>query len=151
MEYTTNLNLKKPDVNEYYNIEQENENKDLIDSAIGELNSQVGTETLTTTAQNCTGAINELNKKIGSIYLIKKNIYRYTIVANKVTMLDVDIEIIDGYAPVIYNFDYTSDDNAIVVGASIINNKLRVFIKNESSNTLSGKDLGITILYLRNE
>ena len=83
--------------------------------------------------------------------MIKKNIYRYTIVANKVTMLDVDIEIIDGYAPVIYNFDYTSDDNAIVVGASIINNKLRVFIKNESSNTLSGKDLGITILYLRNE
>lgn len=62
MEYTTNLNLKKPDVNEYYNIEQENENKDLIDSAIGELNSQVGAETLTTTAQDCTGAINELNK-----------------------------------------------------------------------------------------
>lgn len=66
MEYTTNLNLKKPDVNEYYNIEQNNENMDLIDEAVGELNSQVGTETLTTTAQNCTGAINELNKKFES-------------------------------------------------------------------------------------
>ena len=65
MEYTTNLNLKKPDVNEYYDIEKNNENMDLIDTAVGELNSQVGTETLTTTAKNCTGAINELNKKFG--------------------------------------------------------------------------------------
>lgn len=39
MEYTTNLNLKKPDINEYYNIvEQENENADIIDEAIGKLN-----------------------------------------------------------------------------------------------------------------
>ena len=65
MEYTTNLNLKKPDINEYYNIvEQENENADIIDEAIGKLNSDVGTEELTTEAQDCKGAINELNKKI---------------------------------------------------------------------------------------
>lgn len=38
MEYTTNLNLKKPDVNEYYDIEKNNENMDLIDEAVGELN-----------------------------------------------------------------------------------------------------------------
>ena len=64
MEYTTNLNLKKPDINEYYNIvEQENENADIIDEAIGKLNSDVGTEELTTEAQDCKGAINELNKK----------------------------------------------------------------------------------------
>ena len=63
MEYTTNLNLKKPDINEYYNIvEQENENADIIDEAIGKLNSDVGTEELTTEAQDCKGAINELNK-----------------------------------------------------------------------------------------
>ena len=65
MEYTTNLNLKKPDINEYYNIvEQENENADIIDEAIGKLNSDVGTEELTTEAQDCKGAINELNKKL---------------------------------------------------------------------------------------
>ena len=38
MEYTKNLNLKKPDVNEYYDIEKNNENMDLIDTAVGELN-----------------------------------------------------------------------------------------------------------------
>ena len=66
MEYTTNLNLKKPDINEYYNIvEQENENADIIDEAIGKLNSDVGTEELTTEAQDCKGAINELNKNLG--------------------------------------------------------------------------------------
>ena len=65
MEYTTNLNLKKPDINEYYNVvEQENENADIIDEAIGKLNSDVGTEVLTTEAQDCKGAINELNKKV---------------------------------------------------------------------------------------
>lgn len=42
MEYTTNLNLKKPDVNEYYNVEQNNENMDLIDEAVGELNKNFG-------------------------------------------------------------------------------------------------------------
>lgn len=65
MEYTTNLNLKKPDINEYYNVvEQENENADIIDEAIGKLNSDVGTEELTTEAQDCKGAINELNKNL---------------------------------------------------------------------------------------
>lgn len=52
MEYTTNLNLKKPDVNEYYNIEQNNENMDLIDEAVGELNKnkiQVATNDATIT------------------------------------------------------------------------------------------------------
>lgn len=64
MEYTTNLNLKKPDVNEHYNIvEQENANMDLIDEAVSGLNAKVGSETLTTTAQDHSGAINELNKK----------------------------------------------------------------------------------------
>ena len=68
MEYTTNLNLKKPDINEYYNIvEQENENADIIDEAIGKLNSDVGTEELTTEAQDCKGAINELNKNIENV------------------------------------------------------------------------------------
>lgn len=64
MEYTTNLNLKKPTINEYYNVtEQENANMDIIDEAVGKLNNDVGTEELTTEAQDCKGAINELNKK----------------------------------------------------------------------------------------
>ena len=41
MEYTKNLNLKKPDVNEYYDIEKNNENMDLIDTAVGELNKKI--------------------------------------------------------------------------------------------------------------
>ena len=41
MEYTKNLNLKKPDVNEYYDIEKNNENMDLIDTAVGELNKKL--------------------------------------------------------------------------------------------------------------
>ena len=43
MEYTKNLNLKKPDVNEYYDIEKNNENMDLIDTAVGELNKNINT------------------------------------------------------------------------------------------------------------
>ena len=64
MEYTTNLNLKKPDVNEYYNIEQENENKDLIDSAIGELNKNLKTENITIYPASDKIIINRNNSKI---------------------------------------------------------------------------------------
>lgn len=42
MEYTTNLNLKKPDVNEFYNVvEQENANMDIIDEAVNTLNESL--------------------------------------------------------------------------------------------------------------
>ena len=79
MEYTTNLNLKKPDINEYYNIvEQENENADIIDEAIGKLNSDVGTEELTTEAQDCKGAINELNKNFTEFKLYNSIIINIT-------------------------------------------------------------------------
>ena len=42
MEYTKNLNLKKPDVNEYKKKKKNNENMDLIDTAVGELNKNIG-------------------------------------------------------------------------------------------------------------
>lgn len=39
--YTPNINLKKPTTDEYYNVLDENQNKDKIDTAIGTLNSQL--------------------------------------------------------------------------------------------------------------
>lgn len=40
--YTPNINLKKPTTSEYYNVLDENSNKDKIDTAIGTLNSKLG-------------------------------------------------------------------------------------------------------------
>ena len=39
--YTTNLNLKKPAVNEMYNVLDWNDNSDKIDTAVGNLNNQI--------------------------------------------------------------------------------------------------------------
>ena len=41
--YTTNLNLKKPTTSEMYNVLDWNDNSDKIDTAVGNLNSQIGT------------------------------------------------------------------------------------------------------------
>ena len=38
--YTTNLNLKKPTTSEYYNVLDENENKDKIDAAVGRVDTK---------------------------------------------------------------------------------------------------------------
>lgn len=39
--YTTNINLKKPTTSEMYNVLDWNDNSDKIDTAIGNLNSQI--------------------------------------------------------------------------------------------------------------
>lgn len=58
--YTTNLNLKKPNGDEYYNIEDFNENADLIDAAISDVYTKTQTDTAIAEAINSaiTDAIN---------------------------------------------------------------------------------------------
>lgn len=41
MEYTENLKLKKPEENEFYSVQDNNENMEKIDDAFGELNSNL--------------------------------------------------------------------------------------------------------------
>ena len=58
--YTTNLNLKKPNGDEYYNIEDFNENADIIDAAISDVYTKIQTDTAIAEAINSaiTDAIN---------------------------------------------------------------------------------------------
>ena len=64
MEYTANLNLKKPEQDDFYNIENENDNMDKIDTEIAKKADK--TEVLTktnTTAFTPTGDYNPATKK----------------------------------------------------------------------------------------
>ena len=69
MDYTTNLNLKKPNVNEYYSIGDINDNMDTIDEALQDLSTGSGDLSgLTTTAKDSlVEAINELDGNIGDL------------------------------------------------------------------------------------
>ena len=60
--YTTNLNLKKPNGDEYYNIEDFNENADIIDAAISDVYTKIQTDTAIAEAINSaiTDAINTI-------------------------------------------------------------------------------------------
>ena len=42
MNHTTNLELKKPEATDYYDIQNENDNMDILDAAIGALQTAVG-------------------------------------------------------------------------------------------------------------
>ena len=90
MEYTKNLNLKKPDVNEYYDIEKNNENMDLIDTAVGELNkkiaiTKISQETIKVEAKADTGIIGSAYAYIDITNIIEDDvIYIIPISATKV-------------------------------------------------------------------
>lgn len=61
---TTNLGLKKPELTDYVNVEDFNENADKLDVAINTI--QTGTQNITsleTTSKTLAGAINEINTK----------------------------------------------------------------------------------------
>lgn len=70
MENTTNYNLKKPGSNDYYDIQDQNDNMDVIDGALEEndtsidtLNGNVGQLSVLTTTEKTSlvGAVNEVN------------------------------------------------------------------------------------------
>lgn len=52
--YTTNINLKKPTTSEMYNVLDWNDNSDKIDTAIGNLNSQLKLKRIMKTYTNIT-------------------------------------------------------------------------------------------------
>lgn len=65
MQYTTKLNLKKPDPMEYVNVSDINDNMEILDSAVGSL--QEGSSEipdLQTNDKKLAGAINEVNTKV---------------------------------------------------------------------------------------
>lgn len=65
MQYTNKLGLKKPDLNDYVNVSDLNENMDVLDEAVGSL--QDGTSELPdlqTNDKKLAGAINEVNTKV---------------------------------------------------------------------------------------
>lgn len=61
---TTNLEMTLLAEEDNFDTNVYNENFQKTDDKIGELNSTLGSEELTTTAQTHSGAINELNKNI---------------------------------------------------------------------------------------
>ena len=61
---TTNLEMTLLAEEDNFDTNVYNENFQKTDDKIGELNSMLGSEELTTTSQTHSGAINELNKKI---------------------------------------------------------------------------------------
>ena len=69
--YTTNLNLKKPNGDEFYNIEDFNGNADLIDSAISKL---YGPSNININSSSASTYPNANNLKVGLTYFIDRNI-----------------------------------------------------------------------------
>lgn len=69
MEYTTNYNLKKPEDNDLYTQEVQNDNMDIIDAALHNQSAGSGElSSLTTTEKtSLVGAINELDGNIGDL------------------------------------------------------------------------------------
>lgn len=67
MKYTEKLNLKKPDLTDYVNVADLNDNMDALDLEVGELkegkNKVIDLETIDKTYK---GAINEVNAKVES-------------------------------------------------------------------------------------
>lgn len=61
---TTNLEMTLLAEEDNFDTNVYNENFQKTDDKIGELNSMLGSEELTTTSQTHSGAINELNKNI---------------------------------------------------------------------------------------
>lgn len=78
MKYTDNLNLKKPEQTEFYNVDDFNENADKLDNAINRLNTRVtpiekGGTGATTAADACKNlGIVDMIYPVGSLYWSKK-------------------------------------------------------------------------------
>lgn len=65
MKYTEKLQLKKPDLTDYVNISDINENMDVLDTAVKELqDGSTEIEDLQTNDKTLAGAINELKENI---------------------------------------------------------------------------------------
>ena len=68
MKLTTNLKLKKPDLTDYVNVEDFNQNADVLDAEVKALkDGSVAIGSLTTTSKTLQGAINELKAKDDSL------------------------------------------------------------------------------------
>lgn len=67
MQQTPKLNLKKPDLTDYVNIADLNNNMDILDATVGEL-KEGSTEIaeLQTTDKTLAGAINEVDEKVST-------------------------------------------------------------------------------------
>lgn len=65
MQYTSRLNLKKPDLTDYVNVNDLNENFDIIDRTVGELqDGSTEIQNLETKSKQLAGVINEINQKM---------------------------------------------------------------------------------------
>lgn len=71
---TTNLEMTLLAEEDNFDTNVYNENFQKTDDKIGELNSMLGSEELTTTSQTHSGAINELNKKTVGKVIPKSNV-----------------------------------------------------------------------------
>lgn len=117
MEYTTNLNLKKPEQDDFYNIENENDNMDKIDTEI--VKKADKTEVLTktnTTAFAPTGDYNPATKKY---------------VDDKVSNINV---------PIVDNLTSTSTTSALSANqGKVLNDKVTALpIKSLAGQTVKG-------------
>ena len=82
---TTNLEMTLLAEEDNFDTNVYNENFQKTDDKIGELNSMLGSEELTTTSQTHSGAINELNKNITNFS------EQFTVVNLKRVFFDIDV------------------------------------------------------------
>lgn len=67
MKYTEKLKLKKPDLTDYVNISDLNENMDTLDAAVNELqDGSTSISDLETTDKTLAGAINEIKNEVNN-------------------------------------------------------------------------------------
>lgn len=98
---TTNLGLKKPELTDYVNVEDFNENADKLDVAINTI--QTGSQNITsleTTSKTLAGAINELKAKDDSFstQMAEKVNKPTTAIAGRVAQFDTNKNVVDsGY------------------------------------------------------
>ena len=129
---TTNLEMTLLAEEDNFDTNVYNENFQKTDDKIGELNSMLGSEELTTTSQTHSGAINELNKNIG---IIESQLFQgdggFWIPAGKYILI-VDYNVVGDENVIIETYDYTSKLNlgyaytAVSNGKNVRNNIVRV-------------------------
>lgn len=79
----------------------------------------------------------------------KRIVYNYVAQANTTTQIDVPLDSIDGYTPVLHTIDYTSSDLVVCDAGCILNKSLlRIYLTNKKNSDVSNT-IGLSILYMK--
>ena len=129
---TTNLEMTLLAEEDNFDTNVYNENFQKTDDKIGELNSMLGSEELTTTSQTHSGAINELNKNFRNLIIVERKISEVVEVPAKnpksIPLINLEKT---GYTP-IGIVGIAGIEGCFIYNYEVIGNELRSYIYNNT-------------------